>query len=88
MPEWLCSYIFEKFNQILFCLVRYSLHVDVDNWLLLTVTSLNCARSQPMFSYASPKVWNSLPLSLREIGTLSLFKKRLKANVEQVNEKR
>ena len=32
-----------------------------------------------MFSCASPKLWNSLPVSLREIETLSLFKKRLKA---------
>ena len=32
-----------------------------------------------MFLYASPKVWNSLSLSLREIETLFLFKKRLKA---------
>ena len=58
---------------------RYSLRVNDDNWLLQTVTSLNFAISQSMFSYASPKVWNSLPLSLREIETLSLFKKRLKA---------
>ena len=58
---------------------RYSLRVNDDNWLLQTVTSLNFARSQSMFSCASPKVWNSLPLSLREIETLSLFKKRLKA---------
>ena len=59
---------------------RYSLHFNDDNWLLQTVTSLNFARSQSMFSCASPEVWNSLPLSLREIETLSLFKKRLKAN--------
>ena len=58
---------------------RYSLRVNDDNWLLQTLTSLNFARSQSMFSCASPKVWNSLPLSLREIETLSLFKKRLKA---------
>ena len=58
---------------------RYSLRVNDDNWLLQTVTSLNFARSQSMFSYASPKVWNSLPLSLRIIKTLYLFKKRLKA---------
>ena len=32
-----------------------------------------------MFLYASPKVWNSLPPSLREIETLYLFKKRLRA---------
>ena len=58
---------------------RYSLRVNDDIWLLETVTSLNFARSQSMFSCASPKVWNSLPLSLHEIETLSLFKKRLKA---------
>ena len=32
-----------------------------------------------MFSYASPKVRNLLPLSLREIETLSRFKERLRA---------
>ena len=56
----------------------YSLCVIDDNWLLQTVPSLNFAKSQSMFSYASPKVWNSSPLSLLEIETLSLFKKRLK----------
>ena len=60
-------------------LARYTLHVNNDNWLLQTVTSLNFARFQSMFLYASPKIWNSLPLSLREIETLYLFKLRLKA---------
>ena len=60
-------------------LARYTLRVNDDNWLLQTVTSLNFARSQSMFLYASPKVWNSLPPSLREIETLYLFKQRLKA---------
>ena len=32
-----------------------------------------------MFSYASPKIWISLPLSLREMETLYLFKKPPKA---------
>ena len=58
---------------------RYTLRVNDDNWLLQTVTSLNFARSQSMFLYTSPKVWNSLPLSLREIESLYLFKKRIKA---------
>ena len=58
---------------------RYSWRVNDDNWLLQTVTSLNFARSQSLVSCASPKVWNSLPLSLREIETLSLFNKRSKA---------
>ena len=58
---------------------RHTLRVNDDNWLLQTVTSLNFVRSQSMFLYASPKVWNSLQLSLREIETLYLFKQRLKA---------
>ena len=57
---------------------RYTSRVNDDNWLLQTVTSLNFARSQSMFLYASPKVWNSLPLSLCEIETQYFFKKRLK----------
>ena len=52
---------------------------DDNNWLLQTVTSLNFVRSQSMVSFASPKVWNSLPLSLREIETLSLIEKHLEA---------
>ena len=58
---------------------RYSLRANDDNWLLQTVTSLNFARTQSMFSHALPTVWNSLPQSLREIETLSFFKKRIKA---------
>ena len=58
---------------------RYSLRVNDDNWLLQTITTLNFARSHSVFSYAPPKIWNSLSLSLLEIGTLSFFKKRLKA---------
>ena len=61
-----------------FYFVQPYLRVNDDNWLLQTVTSLNFARSQSMFSYASPKIWNSLPLSLREIKTLYLFKNRLR----------
>ena len=58
---------------------RYTLRVNDDNWRLQMVTSLNFGRSQSMFLYASPKVWNSLPPFLRKIETLYLFKKRLKA---------
>ena len=59
--------------------VRYSLRFNDDNWLFQTVTSINFARSQSLFSYSSPKEWNSLPLSLREIETLYFFKKSLKS---------
>ena len=73
---------FEKFNQLSFGFGKlYTLLVNDDNWLLQTATTLNFAKSQSMFSYASPKVWNLLPLSLREIETLYLFKKCLKAYI-------
>ena len=58
---------------------RYSLRANDDNWLHQMVTSLNLTRSQFMFLYASPKVWNLLPLSLHQIETLYLFNKHLKA---------
>ena len=73
-PTYLKNLI--KFRSVL---ARYSLRINDNNWLLQTITCLNFARSQFMFSYASPKLWNSLPLSLRGIETLSLFKKLLKA---------
>ena len=57
---------------------RYCLPVKDDDGLLQTVTSFNFARSQSILSYAFPMVWNSLPLYLREIETLYLFKKWLK----------
>ena len=79
MPAWLCSYIFEKFVNSRSVAARYCLRVNDGDWLLQTVTTLNFSRSQSMFSYVAPKVWNSLALSLREIETLYLFKKRLKA---------
>lgn len=56
----------------------YNLRVHDDRWLLQPVTDLNFVKSKSMFSFAAPKVWNSLPLSLREIDSLSLFKTRLK----------
>ena len=80
MPAWLCSTYLKNLINSRSVSERYSLRVNDDNWLLQAVTSLNFARSQSMFSCASPKIWNSLPLSLREIlETLSPFKKRLKA---------
>ena len=36
-------------------------------------------KSKSMFSFAAPKIWNSLPLPLREISSVSLFKMHLKS---------
>ena len=38
-------------------------------------------KSKSMFSFAAPKIWNSLPLPLREISSVSLFKTHLKSYV-------
>ena len=57
----------------------YNLRVNDDNWLLQMATSLNFARSQFMFSHASPKVLNLLPLSLHEIELFFLFQQCLRA---------
>ena len=54
---------------------RYSLRAASNG----NYSSLNFATSQCVFSYASPKFRNSLPLSLHEIEALFLFKKHLKA---------
>ena len=70
---------FQEWREVRGIITQVGESVNDDNWLLQTVTSLNFARSHCLFSYASLKVWNSLPLSLREIETLSFFKKRLEA---------
>ena len=37
-------------------------------------------KSKSMFSFAAPKIWNSLPLSLCETNSVSLFKAHLKSH--------
>ena len=59
---------------------RYCLRANDDKWFLQTLSNLNFIRSKSMFSFAAPKVWNSLPLSLREIDSVSIFKAHLKSH--------
>ncbi|KAI5629767.1 hypothetical protein C0J50_2268, partial [Silurus asotus] len=47
------------------------------NILLLTYKALNGLAPQS-FSYKAPQLWNSLPISVRDSGTVSVFKSRLK----------
>ena len=58
---------------------RYCLRVNDDKWLLQTLPYPNLVKSKSMFSFAAPKIWNSLPFSLRETSSVSLFKSRLKS---------
>lgn len=73
-PDYLKELIFSRsFSS------RYNLRVNDDKWLLQNSSQLNYVKSESMFSFASPKIWNSLPLSLREIESVSLFKAHLKS---------
>ena len=48
---------------------------------LLRVPKTNLkSAGERSFAYAAPCVWNSLPVSLREVSTLSLFKSQLKTH--------
>ena len=53
--------------------------VNNDKWLLQTMPHPSLVKSKSMFSFAAPKIWNSLPLPLREISSASLFKTHLKS---------
>ena len=56
----------------------YNLRVSDDPLLLKIMSELNYKKPESIFSCASSHVWNSLPLSLREIESMSRFKKQLK----------
>ena len=62
-----------------FALTRYCLRVNNDKWLLQTMPHPSLVKSKSMFSLAAPKIWNSLPLSLREANGVSFFKAHLKS---------
>ena len=56
-----------------FASTRYCLRVNNNKWLVQTMPHPSLVESKPMFSFAAPKIWNSLPLSLRETSGVSLF---------------
>ena len=62
-----------------FASTRYCLRVNNDKWLLQTVPYPSLVKSKSMFSFTAPKIWSSLPLPLREISSVSLFKTHLKS---------
>ena len=62
-----------------FASTRYCLRVSNDKWLLQTMPHSSLVKSKSMFFFAAPKTWNSLPLPLREISSVSLFKTHLKS---------
>ena len=58
---------------------RYCLHVNNDKWLPQTMPHPSLVKSKSMFSFAAPKIWNFLPLPLREVSSVSFFKTHLKS---------
>ena len=62
-----------------FAPTRYCLRVNNDKWLLQTMPHPSLVKSKSMFSFAASKIWYSLPLSLRETSSVSLFKAHLKS---------
>ena len=62
-----------------FAPTRYCLRVNNDEWLLQTMPHPSLVKSKSMFSFAAPKIGYSLPLSLRETSSVSLFKAHLKS---------
>ena len=56
----------------------FTLRSQLDKTLLVESPSLRFTRSHAIFQYCGPKVWNSLPIELRELTSLTQFKSNLK----------
>ena len=73
-PVYLRKLIYPRFAS-----TRYCLPVNNDNWLLQTMPHRSLVKSKSMFSFAALKVWNSLPLLLRQTNSVSFFNAHLKS---------
>ena len=62
-----------------FASTRYCLRANNDKWLLQIIPHPSLIKSKSMFSFVVPKIWNSSPLPLRQISSVSLFKTHLKS---------
>ena len=68
---------FHQFNLLSFCISSYSLR-SCSNKLLQVPRSKLKSYGDRRFSIAGPKLWNSIPASLRNADSLNSFKKHLK----------
>ena len=68
---------FHQFNLLSFCISSYSLR-SCSNKLLQVPRSKLKSYGDRRFSIAGPKLWNSIPASLRNADSLNSFKKLLK----------
>ena len=61
---------------------RYDLRNDYQQLLVIPKTKCKTF-GERAFSVAGPKVWNNLPLSIKQIGTINAFKSKLKTHIFQ-----
>ena len=58
---------------------RRSSRLDDDFFMLKVPPRPNFSRSEGAFSYIGPKLWNELPIQLRSLNSVEIFKKSLKS---------
>ena len=61
-------------------IVSHNVRSNTDRLKLHPRLGLNFVKSQAMFCFAVPEVWNVLPLSVRHSDTVSQFKHHLKSH--------
>ena len=61
-------------------IVSHNVKSNTDHLKLEPKLGLNFVKSQAMFCFAAPEVWNELPLSVRHSNSVSQFKRRLKSH--------
>ena len=52
----------------------------------LQIPRLNTEHAKKSYRYSAIKVWNEIPVAVRELPTISLFKKRTKGVLEELTE--
>ena len=58
--------------------INHGLHTRSNTNNLASSAYHRLSTSQQAVSYSGPKIWNSLPLHIRNLKSLSLFKSKLK----------
>ena len=58
---------------------RRSSRLDDDFFILKVPARPNFSRCEGAFSYVGPKLWNELPIQLRSLNSVNVFKKSLKS---------
>jgi hypothetical protein len=60
-------------------------NIDLRDKTLLDLPKVNSAIGQSAFKYAGAKDWNSLPLNIREMISLSKFKRTVYAHLLELD---